>query len=247
MAREFFCAYHTYREALELLSDAEAGRLFKSLLKFSETGEVAELRGNEQYLYVLMKGQIVRDIKRYDEICETNRQNGRKRTVADGSGRKRTVADAPQEKEEEEGEGKGERKEKGEENNNSCADAHNAPAARERVEYSTVVNLFNKICASLPEVKMITDKRKKAIAARMKEINNDYTELQKIFEAVEASDFLTGRSDKWQASFDWIFKAANWQKIREGNYKNRGGVSNDGTIGNDSTDDPWAFFDDSAI
>ena len=96
-----------------------------------------------------------------------------------------------------------------------------APAARERVEYLTVVNLFNKICASLPEVKMITDKRKKAISARMKEINNDYTELQKIFETVEASDFLTGRSDKWQASFDWIFKAANWQKIREGNYANR--------------------------
>ena len=96
-----------------------------------------------------------------------------------------------------------------------------APAARERVEYSTVVNLFNSICVSLPSVKQLSDNRKKAISARMKEIDNDYDELKKIFESVEESDFLTGRSDKWQASFDWIFKLANWQKIREGNYTNR--------------------------
>ena len=121
-----------------------------------------------------------------------------------------------------------------------------ASAARERVEYSTVVNLFNSICTSLPEVQQLSDNRKKAISARMKEISFDYDELKKIFESVEASDFLTGRSDKWQASFDWIFKPANWQKIREGNYKNRGGANSEGT-GRNGSDDPWAFFDDSAI
>lgn len=244
MAREFFCAYHTYLEAVELLSDAEAGRLFKSLLKFSATGKVAELRGNEQYLYVLMRGQIVRDIQRYDEICETNRQNGRKRSVADGSGRKRSVADAPQEKEK--GKEKGEEKEEEKEKNNSCADAHITASPRPRVNYQAVIDLFNNICTALPSIRTLSDARKKAIAARLNDLNGNMDELKSVFETVQASDFLSGRAGTWQASFDWIFKPANWQKIREGNYRNRGGANSEGTGRNDS-DDPWAFFDDSAI
>ena len=51
MAREYFCAYHSYRSSMEPLTDAERGRLFMALLEYSETGIVPDLRGNERFVF----------------------------------------------------------------------------------------------------------------------------------------------------------------------------------------------------
>ena len=45
-----------------------------------------------------------------------------------------------------------------------------------------------------------------------------YSEIRELFQKAEASDFLSGRSGDWQASFDWLIKAGNSQKVLEGNY-----------------------------
>ena len=76
MAREYFCAYHSFLEDMEQLGDAERGRLFTALLEYSKTGTAPELRGNERILFPAMRGKIDRDRKKYDEKCEKNRQNG---------------------------------------------------------------------------------------------------------------------------------------------------------------------------
>lgn len=109
MAREYFCAYHSYRAWMEMLTDAEKGRLFDALLAYSETGELLSLGGREAALFPAMKWNIDRDKKAYEERCETNRKNG-----ANGSNRTRTPPNAterppiaPQIK------GKGEREGKG--------------------------------------------------------------------------------------------------------------------------------------
>lgn len=81
-----------------------------------------------------------------------------------------------------------------------------------------VIDMFNSVCISLPKVKTLSSARKKAISARLREIDNDMDELRRIFERVEASDFLCGRKKEWTASFDWIMKPSNFLKIREGNY-----------------------------
>lgn len=111
MAREYFCAYHSYRAWMEMLTDAEKGRLFDALLAYSETGELLSLGGREAALFPAMKWNIDRDKKAYEERCETNRKNG-----ANGSNRTRTPPTAterppiaPQIK----GKGKGEREGKG--------------------------------------------------------------------------------------------------------------------------------------
>lgn len=85
MAREYFCAYHSYRAWMEMLTDAEKGRLFDALLAYSETGELLSLGGREAALFPAMKWNIDRDKKAYEERCETNRKNG-----ANGSNRTRT-------------------------------------------------------------------------------------------------------------------------------------------------------------
>lgn len=90
MAREYFCAYHSYRAWMETLSDAEKGRLFDALLLYSESGEQPSLSGKEAALFPAMKWSIDRDAQAYEAKCEKNRING-----ANGSKRHRSVANAP--------------------------------------------------------------------------------------------------------------------------------------------------------
>lgn len=93
------------------------------------------------------------------------------------------------------------------------------PPKGERVNYQAVVELFNKTCPSLPQVRDLTDQRKRAIKARFRE-GNTIEDFQEVFAKVQGSDFLTGKNGGWQCGFDWILKPSNWQKIKEGNYDN---------------------------
>ena len=48
--------------------------------------------------------------------------------------------------------------------------------------------------------------------------------VEAVLEAIRnvgESDFLMGRSGKFQATFDWFIKPSNFQKVLEGNYRNR--------------------------
>ena len=75
MAKEYFCAYHSYLNSMELLSDEEKGRLFTALLLYSSTGAIADLTGNERFVFPAMREQIDRDSKKYVAKCEKNREN----------------------------------------------------------------------------------------------------------------------------------------------------------------------------
>lgn len=91
--------------------------------------------------------------------------------------------------------------------------------------YKEIVDLFNGICKSLPKVTnpdtWKNPSRKNRIRALWKQ-EPKLSTWQELFEKVEESDFLTGRSGKWAgANFDWILKPNNLQKIIEGNYDNR--------------------------
>lgn len=103
-----------------------------------------------------------------------------------------------------------------------------------KIEYpcAEVVKLWNEVCVSLPKVLRLSDARRDKVKARLKEWGGDTPEAmlnatRELFRRIEGSDFLTGRTGKWKASFDWIFESrSNWIKVMEGNYDNkRGSVS----------------------
>ena len=110
----------------------------------------------------------------------------------------------------------------------------NSTGVGARVDCRRIVEIFNSVCKSLPKVKSLTDPRKKAIQRAAQEIEKagGFTVL---FEKVEASDFLAGRSGAWCAGFDWILKPANLSKILEGNYDNRAGRKKAATSIDDSS------------
>lgn len=102
-------------------------------------------------------------------------------------------------------------------NKNKTKEDPPQPPKGERVNYKAVVALFNETCPALPQVRDLTDQRKRAIQARLAE-GNTLEDFRAIFQAVSRSGFLTGKTGGWKCGFDWILKPANWQKIKEGNY-----------------------------
>lgn len=84
MAMEYVMLYHSYLKSVALLNDAERGRLFTSLLEYSMTGAEPELRGNEKFVWPMMKEQIDRDKRNYQKKCETLRNNANKRWDSQG-------------------------------------------------------------------------------------------------------------------------------------------------------------------
>ena len=77
MAREFFCAYHSYLNAMRKLSDAECGRLFRALLSYSAGEQLINLQGREEILFDVFADQIDRDNAKYEAKCRKNRENRR--------------------------------------------------------------------------------------------------------------------------------------------------------------------------
>ena len=94
------------------------------------------------------------------------------------------------------------------------------PVEREQTDYKAVVDSYNSLCKSFPKVTKLSERRRKAIRARLKEYS--LAELEKAFALAEESEFLKGANNRnWMASFDWIISDSNLPKVLEGKYANR--------------------------
>lgn len=102
------------------------------------------------------------------------------------------------------------------------------PVEREQTNYKAVVDSYNSLCKSFPKVTKLSERRRKAIRARLKEYS--LAEIEKAFALAEESEFLKGANNRnWMASFDWIISDSNLPKVLEGKYANR--ASPNGTSG----------------
>lgn len=89
-----------------------------------------------------------------------------------------------------------------------------------KIDYKALVSHFNKkFSGILPQVMQITEKRRKAVKARIGEYSKN--DVLKVFEKVFESSFLRGNNNRsWRADFDWIFRPSNFTKILEGGFDN---------------------------
>ena len=81
--------------------------------------------------------------------------------------------------------------------------------------------LFNTICISLPQVKLLTKAREAHIKTLLTTLEKSGCTPIEFLKKIENSDFLTGRSGQWRATFDWIIQPSNAVKIIEGNYSGK--------------------------
>ena len=107
IAIEYFCCYHSYRRKIAKLSDQEVGRLFRSLLAYSETGAAQELTGREAIAFDFIADDLDRARENYAARCRTNAENGRRGGRPPGSGKAAAFSgtEAAQTKDETEAEG----------------------------------------------------------------------------------------------------------------------------------------------
>ncbi len=109
--------------------------------------------------------------------------------------------------------------------------------------FEEIVSIFNQLCNRLPAVQKLNEQRKSAINSRIKE--HGLETVGKALQMVADSEFLNGNnSSGWKASFDWIFKPTNFNKIIEGNYGNRnsGNSKSDSSIKQSANDAVNAMF-----
>lgn len=86
-----------------------------------------------------------------------------------------------------------------------------------KIDFIRLISFFNENRGLLPEVKKLSEARKKRILILEKQHGKE--SIQSVIEKTRDSPFLQGdNKENWTASFDWIFKPANFLKILEDNY-----------------------------
>jgi len=91
-------------------------------------------------------------------------------------------------------------------------------AANGSTPYQVLVNLWNRTCGSLPQVRVLSDDRKASVRSRWHK-NPDLSFWEQVFKRLAASEFA--QHGTW-ATFDWVFKSEkNHLKVLEGNYDNK--------------------------
>ena len=107
-----------------------------------------------------------------------------------------------------------------------------SPVGDPEVPASKIIDQFNQICKNLPPVKILTEKRRKAINARLRE--HGYENVVKMLQMASKSNFLAGQSQRgFIADFDWLFKPENFAKTLEDKYNdNRYKPASQGTVTN---------------
>ena len=75
----FFTYFHLWG-VIDKLSDAQAGRLYKALMRYGDTGELTDFSDDLalDMAYTLMKGEIDVNFERYNEICKKRSEVGKK-------------------------------------------------------------------------------------------------------------------------------------------------------------------------
>ena len=83
-----------YLDAIELLGDAERGRLFTALLEYGRTGVAPQLGGNERFLFPMMRAQIDRDKASLEAESSAYSEAGKKGAKARWQGHKKDGLDS---------------------------------------------------------------------------------------------------------------------------------------------------------
>ena len=78
MAKDSFVFYTQWAEQINLLTDKQAGALFKAVCGYVETGKIKKLDAVTNMLFSVIKSQIDKDTAKYEETCQKRKQAGAK-------------------------------------------------------------------------------------------------------------------------------------------------------------------------
>lgn len=221
------------RGQVDMLTDEEAGQLFKALFGYATTGTpIATENRLLRVVFEGMRAQIDTATERYNSKCERNRQialdrERRKREDAEArtctNVHERAQACTNVTKKENNNNiillDNNKNKEKEEEKKEvSGAGAPHLPLDLKALAVYFNDQVFNAGSIIKP-VRSIERQRAHAVSARCREYGKEA--VRDVVRKAVMSDFLNGKNDRgWVATFDWLMKPNNFAKVLEGNYDN---------------------------
>ena len=250
--KDSFILYTSYTNAFLGLSNEQAGELIKAIFLFVTTGEPQEISDpTTRFAYNLIIEQIIQNDRKYAQKCERLRANAQKgglqkaanaaaandcqqtqanatevskskQMVANGSKCKQIGGDMicndmicnDMIKEEEDNKKKDEP--------SLCAGAQSSSSS----DYSLVVEYWNNAVkekgSAMRPLRGLTENRKAAIRARLREHKQDGMEaIRQMIDKAVVSDFLNGRNSRNAIfTFDRLMSPSMFQKTLEGNFDN---------------------------
>ncbi|NFD90004.1 hypothetical protein FCV35_06995 [Clostridium botulinum] len=111
-----------------------------------------------------------------------------------------------------------------------------------KIDWNKILEAWNTLPEPIKSVRSITDKRKKKIKIRMKNLKLTQEDILKAIDKISKSNFCKGINKKgWTIEFDWLFKDDNnITKVLEDKYINKDGKYGDRE--NNSKDKSQYYF-----
>ena len=216
--RQFTPFFVSFEEAINDLDDKDMQlSLYRAIVRYGLYGEVPELSGIAGTLWRLILPALQSNRKQFingsSGGAPKGNQNARKTTQKQPNDNPKTSLKD---------------KDKDKRLSDESKESADKPRKRRRLspasptpdEFEEIVRFYNDTCKSLRPVKILTDKRRAAVSARLREHGRDT-----VFDVIRAagrSSFLAGQNTRgWTADFDWIFRPVNFVKVLEGKYENK--------------------------
>lgn len=213
MTRDSVLFYRTFADAIKVLPKDQQLDVFWAIVDYGLDGETPD-GGVAEAMLTAFRPVIDKNNRKFENRVNKTKENKKNQTKT-----KREQTGTNKNKQKQTGTNRGEkgerRKEKGE-IYNTLPDGN---VSAEPTPYHEIVALYHQCCTTMPKVKAISKTRQ----AAMRNLYNEYgiDGFEDVFAKAGASDFLTGRTGKWNGcGFDWLIKPANFLKVLEGTYDN---------------------------
>lgn len=249
MKRKTFILSTDQREIIEVLSEEQAGRVFRALFQYAETGEKPQLDAISQAVFLCICKDIDRLWANYDKTCEARREAGRKGGAPKGN----SNACLKQNKQNGELSDKTTKNNQNEsnaikqhDNDNENENEYHVNRKSERISEENplggavgridgfikkqnwkscctiIMQLWNEEMADLksPQVNKLNTQRWQAIRTL---VTSGYTgkDFEQAVRNAADSPYLQGDGeDGFVAKFDWVFLSAeHFKKVHDGDYR----------------------------
>ena len=245
--KKSFLIYLDNQKQVNMLTDEQAGKLFKALFAFAKDGIETDFDDAVvAMIFSFMSDSIKRDTEKYESICQKRAENIKKRwnKKQDESNTNNTNVyncnfcntnhthidkDNDMDKDNDNDMDKDNDNDMDKDNDNDMDKdkekdkEKESPLTTTTLQTQQILNLYNQICVSLPKIRKLSTSCQKDVEKIISTYSED--EIREAFEKAEKSVFLKGKknSDKfkdWKADFIWIVKEEHFINLFNGKYDN---------------------------
>lgn len=236
--KKSFLIYLDNQKQVNMLTDEQAGKLFKALFEFARSGIETDFKdGMTAMIFSFMADSIARDTAKYKAKCEKNKAIALEREANRRAERERQAQklehervrtytnstdidnDKDIDKDKDKDKDKDIEKEKEKEKDSV------AVSRQSSITVQDVVNLYHKICVSLPKIRKLSTSSQQNVEKIIATYTED--EIRETFEKAEKSLFLKGKKNSpetkfkdWKASFEWLVQEEHFVNTLNGKYDN---------------------------